>query len=83
MNSQFESKADGPQRITSHMTKIFSDTLSDSLPESNEMRKSTQFQTLKESDSHHNSIRTKEPNPIRSRLLQSLQKVTGIPQIKD
>ena len=80
MNYQLESKADGPQRITSHMTKTFCDTLSDSLPKSSKMRKSTRFQF--KTDSHHNPIRTKGPNPTRNQLLQSLQKENHSPQIR-
>ena len=85
MNYQFESNADGPQRITSHTTKTLCDTLSDSLPESSLTRKSTRiwFKTSKETDSCHNPLRTRRPNPTKSRLLQSLQKENRSPQIKD
>ena len=60
MNYQFESKADGPQRTTSHTMKTFCDILSDSFPESNKTRKPTRFRfkTLKETNSHHNPIQT-------------------------
>ena len=82
MNYQFESKADGPKRTTSHTTKKFYDILSDSLLESNKTRKPTRFRlkTLKETDSHHNPIRTRGLNPTRSRLLQLLQKWNCNPQ---
>ena len=85
MNYQFESKADGPQRTTSHTTKTFCDTLLDSLPESSKTRKPTRFRfrTLKETDSCHNPIRTRGPNPTRIRLPQSLQKENCSPQIKE
>ena len=85
MNYQFESNADGPQRITSHTTKTFYDTLSDSLPESRKTRKPTWFQleTLKETDSLYNQTRTKRLNTTRSRLLQPLQKENCSPRIKE
>ena len=74
MNSQFESKDDGPQQTTFHTAKTFCDTPSDSLPESSKTRKPTRFWTKpsKEADSHYNSIRTGRLNPTRSRLLQPL-----------
>ena len=73
MNYQFESKADGPQRTTSHTTKTFCDIFSDSLLESRKTRKPTRFRTSKETDSLHNSIRTKGPHI----------KENGSPHIKD
>ena len=75
MNYQFESKMDGPQRITSHMTKTFFDILSDPLQ--------IRTKSLKETDSHYNPIRTRRPNPTRSRLPQSIQKEIGSPQTKE
>ena len=80
MNSQFESKADGPQRTTFHMTKTFYDTPSDSLPESSKTTKSTWLRTSKETDSCHNPIRTRRPNPTRSRFLQLLQRWNYTPE---
>ena len=82
MNSHIESKADGPQRITSHMTKIFCDILSDSLPEPSQTRNSTRIRIklLKETGSLYNPIRTRRLNPTRSRLLQPLQKWNCSPQ---
>ena len=44
MNSQFESKADGPQQTTSCMTKTFSNTFSDSLPDVAKMASHAIFQ---------------------------------------
>ena len=75
MNYQFESKMDGPQRITSHMTKTFFDILSDPLQ--------IRTNSLKETDSHYNPIRTRRSNPTRSRLPQSIQKEIGSPQTKE
>ena len=83
MNSQFESKADGPQQTTSHTTKTFCDTLSDPLSESSKTGKSTRLRTSKEIDSRHKPIQTREPTPTGSRLPQSLQKEIGSPQIDD
>ena len=74
MNSQFESKDDGPQQTTFHTAKTFCDTPSDSLPESSKTTKSTRLRTSKETDSCHNPIRTRRPNPTRSRFLQLLQR---------
>ena len=75
MNYQFESKVDGPLRITSHMTKTFFDILSDPLQ--------IRTNSLKETDSHYNPIRTRRPNPTRSQLPQSIQKEIGSPQTKE
>ena len=82
MNYEFESKVDGPQQTTSHTTKTFCDILSDSLLESKKTRKPTRFrfETLKETDSRHNPIQTRGPNPTRNRILQS--KENCCPQIK-
>ena len=52
MISQFESKVDGSQWLTSHMTKTFFDTLSDSLQ--------TWIKSSKETDLRYNPIRTKD-----------------------
>jgi len=75
MNYQFESKVDGPLRITSHMTKTFFDILSDPLK--------IRTKSLKETDSHYNPIRTRRSNPTRIRLHQSIQKEIGSPQTKE
>ena len=75
MNYQFESKVDGPQRITSHMMKTFFDILSDPLQ--------IRTKSLKETDSHYNPIRTRRSNPTRIQLHQSIQKEIGSPQTKE
>ena len=82
MNTQFESKADGPRRTTPRMTKTFCDILSDSLPEPSQTRNSTRIRIkfLKETGSHYNPIRTRRLNPTRSRLLRPLQKRNCSPQ---
>ena len=57
-----------PPAAKSHMMKTYCDILSDSLPEPKKTKKPTRFRTSKETDSQHNSIRTRRPNPRRSRL---------------
>ena len=85
MNFRFESKGDGPQRTTSHMTKTFCDILSDYLPESRQTKNSNRIRikSLKETDLRYNPIPMRRQNPTRSRLLLPLQKENCRTQIKE
>ena len=76
MNSQSESKADGPQQTPSHTMKIFFDSRSDYLLELRQIKNSTRIRikSLKETDSRNNPLRIGRWNPTRSRFLLSLQK---------
>ena len=83
MNSQSESKADGPQQTPSHTMKIFFDSHSDYLLELRQTKNSTRIRikSLKETDSRNNPPQIRKWNPTRSRFPLSLQKENYSPQI--
>ena len=85
MNSQSESKADGPQQTPYLMMKTFFDSRSDYLLELQQTKNSTRIRIKqsKETDPQYNPIRTTRRNPTRSRLLLSIQKENYSPQIRE
>ena len=94
MNTQFESKADGPRRTTPRMTKTFCDILSDSLPESKKTetypvsdvernRLATQLDSDKETESEKKSTSIvtikRERQSTSQRLMEQFSKDELLP----
>ena len=84
MNSQFESKADGPQQAPSRTIKSSFNSHSDYLLESRETKNSTRIwiKSLKQTDLRVNPLWLRRWNPTRNQLLLPLQKENYSPQIR-
>ena len=84
MNSQSESKADGPQQAPSRTIKTSFNSHSDYLLESRETKNSTRIwiKSLKQTDLRVNPLWLRRWNPTRNQLLLPLQKENYSPQIR-
>src|SRR6185295_13507516 len=80
MNSQSESKADGPQQTPYLMMETFFDSRSDYLLKIRQTKNSTRTRIKPLTDPRYNPIRTRRPNSTKNRLPLSLQKENYSPQ---